>query len=106
MAGAQLVQGVFEGLCLFVDFGNRGLRLGDAGGGVGLRPVRGSDGRFEFCQPGPARGKVRGRAAGVIGPFPGQGCLRAGFLGRCVAALRRQDGDVLLGVGEIRARGQ
>ncbi len=81
MAGAQLVQGVFQGLCLFVDFGDRGLRLGDGRRGVGLRAVRGGDGRLEFRQPGPAGGKVRGGAAGVIGPFPGQGRLRAGFLG-------------------------
>ncbi|CAH0327789.1 hypothetical protein SRABI128_06464 [Microbacterium sp. Bi128] len=101
LAGAQLVQGGFEGLCLFVDFGDRRLRLHDAGGGVGLRPLCVGDHRFEFCHPGPARSKVRGSADGVISPFPGQGCLLTGFPGRCVAALGGQDGDVLLGLGEL-----
>ena len=98
----SLSRATFEGIGLLLDFRERGFGLGDAGCRVRLRPLGGGDLLVQFGVPRPAGGKVRRRAARLRRRVPAaRAASRAASSGGGVAALGRQDGDVLLGLGEF-----
>ena len=96
-----VLEGHFERVSLVPDFREGGFGLRDAGRRGRLAPFGAGDLLFQLGVPRAAGRKLRRRAARFGSTFFRQGRLEGGVLGLGVAALGRQHGDGLLGLGQF-----